>query len=275
MRKFTRCMSAVVVACVVSFSAHAHRAWIVPSSTVLSGEDSWVTFDASVSNDIFHSDHAPLRLNGVMAFAPDGRELALLNPKTGKLRSTFDLHLQQKGTYKITMAMGGLNARWETEDGERRFWPERGTAPTEEGFKKDVPKKAKNLEIAYASRRVETFVTAGTPDEHVFKPTNKGLEMVPVTHPNDLFSGEKAQFRFLMDGKPAVGTKIMVLPAGMRYRNQQDAIELEADNKGMVSLTWPRAGLYWLSASYSDDKAAKPATSRRGSYAVTFEVLPE
>lgn len=254
--------------------AHAHRAWIVPAATVLSGDDPWVTFDAAVSNDIFHTDHAPLRLEGVTAHAPDGKEIPLQNSSTGKYRSTFDLNLPQKGTYKITSFNSGLRARWETDAGEQR-WPARGVQATPEAFAKEVPKKAKNLEVAFGSRRIETFVTAGTPDTKVFKPINQGLELVPVTHPNDLFAGEKAEFKFLIDGKPAVGAKVEVVPAGMRYRNQQANISAQTDKTGGVSITWPQAGMYWMSVSYEDDKAQKPAKKRTAGYVATFEVLPE
>lgn len=255
--------------------SHAHRAWIVPAATVLSSEDPWVTFDAAVSNDIFHADHAPLRLEGITAIAPDGSQVPLQNTGTGKYRSTFDLNLKQKGTYRVTSFSSGLRARWETEEGERRGWPGRGVQATAEGFAKEVPKKAKNLEVSFGSRRLETFVTAGTPDTKVFKPANEGLELVPVTHPNDLFAGEKAEFKFLIDGKPAVGAKVEVVPAGMRYRNQQANITTATDKNGSVSVIWPQAGLYWMSVNYEDDKAEKPAKKRAASYVATFEVLPE
>ena len=275
MNKFAALTSALIMAALIPVAAHAHRAWIVPAATVLSGEDPWVTFDAAVSNDIFHTDHAPLRLEGVTAVAPDGSQVPLQNTSTGKYRSTFDLNLQQKGTYKIGSFSSGLRARWETEEGEKRGWPGRGMQSTPEGFAKEVPKKAKNLEVSFGSRRIETFVTAGTPDTKVFKPTNAGLEMVPVTHPNDLFAGEKAEFKFLIDGKPAVGAKVEVVPGGMRYRNQQNTISAQTDKNGSVSITWPQAGLYWMSVSYEDDKAKKPARKRSAGYVATFEVLPE
>lgn len=275
MNKFVSLTGALLAAALLPLAAHAHRAWIVPAATVLSSEDPWVTFDAAVSNDIFHTDHAPLRLEGVTATAPDGTQVPLQNANTGKYRSTFDLNLPQKGTYKIASFSSGLRARWETEEGERRGWPARGQQATPESFAKEVPKKAKNLEVSFGSRRLETFVTAGTPDTKVFKPTNQGLELVPVTHPNDLFAGEKAEFKFLIDGKPAVGAKVEVVPGGARYRNKQANINAETDKNGSISITWPQAGLYWISVSYEDNKAEKPAKKRTGSYVATFEVLPE
>lgn len=256
-------------------TAQAHRAWLLPSATVLSSDDAWVSIDAAVSNDIFHADHAPMRAEGVVVTAPDGTTLQVQNAMTGKYRSTFDVQLPQKGTYKIAVASSGLMARWETETGERKMWPGRGERANPADFDKMVPKKAKNLEVSQFSRRMETFVTSGSPTESVLKATKQGLELVPVTHPNDLFAGEAATFQFQTDGKPVAGVKVTIIPGGMRYRNDQAAIEAESDKKGNISITWPQAGMYWLSANYRDDKAKKPATVRAGSYVATFEVLPE
>ncbi len=257
------------------FSAQAHRAWLLPSSTVLSGDDAWVTIDAAVSNAVFHADHAPLRTEGIVITAPDGKTIEAQNMNAGKFRSTFDVQLPQKGTYKIAQASSGLMARWETETGERRMWPGRGEKPNPADFDKVVPKHAKNLEVSDFSRRMETFVTSGSPTDTLFTPTKKGLELVPVTHPNDLFAGETATFTFLIDGKPAAGVKITIILGGMRYRNEQNSIEVETDKKGNVSITWPEAGMYYLSANYRDENAKKPASIRAASYAATFEVLPE
>ena len=43
----------------------AHRQWMLPSSTVLSGSDPWVTVDAAVSNELFYFDHVPMRPGGI------------------------------------------------------------------------------------------------------------------------------------------------------------------------------------------------------------------
>lgn len=256
-------------------SASAHRSWIIPAATVLSSDDPWVTFDAAISNDIFHPDFHAMGLEDVKAMGPDGKMVELKNPHTGQYRSNFDLHLNQRGTYKVFTASSGLSARWETEDGERRFYPGRGRSYTPEGFAAEVPDQASNLEIRETSRRQETFVTAGIPDDTVFAPTDNGLEMVPMTHPNDLYAGETAEFRFLIDGEPAAGAELEVLAGGMRYRNSQDAIKAGTNAEGIAEITWPEAGMYWMEVSYSDDEATAPATTRNGTYVATFEVLPQ
>ena len=265
---------AAILALILSFPAAAHRLWILPEATVLSAEDAWVTFDAAVSNAIFHTVYHALPSYAFRSARPDGRPVALQNAATGKYRSTFDLHLAREGTYRVGVVAQGLSARWE-EDGERRFWPPRGGTYTPEGFERNVPDDADSLEIRRFSRRIVTFVTAGLPSDEVLTPTNEGLELVPETHPNDLFTGETATFRLLIDGEPAAGAGIEVVPGGMRYRNAQDAIVTTSDADGTFTITWPRAGRYWLGAEYRDENAEAPASLRTGSYSATFEVLPQ
>ncbi|MET0445126.1 MAG: hypothetical protein ABW151_11185, partial [Pseudorhodoplanes sp.] len=53
----------VPVLCVgLPLSAQAHRAWLLPSATVLSGDgDLWVTVDAAVSNHQFYFEQQTMR----------------------------------------------------------------------------------------------------------------------------------------------------------------------------------------------------------------------
>ncbi|WP_301387939.1 DUF4198 domain-containing protein [Thalassolituus sp. UBA2590] len=257
-----------------TLSAEAHRAWILPQETQLSGEERWVGFEAAVSNDIFVANYHAVRLNDLTVIQPDGDKSEAENLHTGKYRTVFDVKLEDEGTYKVFTASNGMRAMWE-EDGKRRIYPGRGEQYTEEGFAENVPEKADNLRIMQSSRRMETFVTLGAPSTETLQPTNKGLELVPVTHPNDLYSGEQATFKFLIDGEPAEGAELTAIREGTRYRNSQDEISAVADKKGEVKLNWKGAGRYFIEVEYKDDKAKKPATERTGSYVTVLEVLPD
>lgn len=249
--------------------AHAHKAWLLPSATV-STTDQWITVDAAVSNDLFYFNHVPMRLDALSVTAPDGSRIQPQNDHTGKYRTTFDVHLNQSGTYKLAVANSGLNATYE-DNGQRKRW--RGTA---DRFAREVPSTAKNLQVSEAQTRVETFVTAGKPTDTALKPTNAGLELLPVTHPNDLYEGEPAQFKFLLDGKPAAQLGVTIIAGGTRYRDQPNEIQLKTGADGSISVTWPKPGMYWLEAEWQDQKTSIPqAKERRASYIATFEVLPQ
>lgn len=260
---------AVSAALLVPFASQAHKAWLLPSSTV-SSVDQWITVDGAVSNDLFYFNHVPLRLDSLAIIAPDGSTVAPENTHTGKYRSVFDLQLKQNGTYKVAVVNKGLFASYE-QDGQRKRW--RGSV---EKFATEVPANAKNLEVSEALGRIETFVTAGKPTKTALKPANVGLELVPVTHPNDLYAGEASRFRFLLDGKPAANLEVVVQPGGTRYRNEQEEQQFKTDAHGELSVNWPAPGMYWLETTLQDQKTStKLAKQRRLSYVATFEVLPQ
>ena len=126
--------TALALAICLPLSANAHRAWMLPSATVLSGDEPWITVDAAVSNDIFYFEHFPLQIEGVGAalvipgqtpadkdakpaparpraqleiIRPDGSLAKPLFGNTGRYRSTFDVQLDQKGTWKLAIANQG------------------------------------------------------------------------------------------------------------------------------------------------------------------------
>ena len=254
--------------------AKAHRQWMLPSSTVLSGDDVWVTVDAAVSNDLFYFEHQPLRLDAVKAWAPDGSEAPIENKATGRYRSTFDVHLTQKGTWRIASVADMLMGSYDL-DGKTERLP-RGT--TTANLAERLPAGATNVRTAEANNRNEIFVTVGEPTTTLFAPTGKGIELVPVTHPNDLFAGETATFQFLLDGKPAAGLPVTVIPGGIRYRDQLGQMDLKTGADGKVAISWPEPGMYWLNvttpqAEREDGAGGPPPLARRASYVTTLEVM--
>ena len=260
---------AAALAAALPFSALAHKAWRLPSQTVLAGNAPWVTGDGAGSNDLFYFNHVPLRLESLVITAPDGSTVQPQNAATGKYRSVFDIELKQAGTYRIASVNDGLFATYE-QNGERKRW--RGSVAT----LGELPKDAKKLELSQSVGRVETFVTNGAPNDTALKPTNRGIELVAVGHPNDLFAGEEATFRVLVDGKPTAGLEFEIVRGATRYRNAQDELKLTSDAKGEIKVTWPEAGMYWLETGTEDNKTSvKQAAKRRLSYVATLEVLPQ
>ena len=258
-------------------AAYAHRTWLLPSATVVSGSDSWVTVDAAVSNDIFYFDHFPLRLDSLVVTGPDGAPVATENASTGRYRSTFDVKLAKPGTYRIAIVNDMLTASYKLGGETKRA---RGTA---ESLGREIPADAKDVQVSHNVSRVETFVTAGKPTAIV--PTNKGIELIPVTHPNDLVAGSTGTLRFLDDGKPAQGLLVSVIPSGIRYRDQLDETKLSTDANGEVKIRWGGPGMYWIGASPARSGGGEGAgaprepagtlakPTRRAGYSGTIEVL--
>ena len=254
-------------------AASAHRQWMLPNATVFSGMTNAVTVDAAASNDLFFADHRPIPLNSVKVWAPDGSPGQIANAATVEHRSTFDVKLDKPGTWKIgtmmTLVMGSFKL-----NGEEHRVGGRGGMGTSTVALADIPPEATEVKLTEVIGRNELYITADGPSTTVFKPTGKGIEFEPVTHPDELVVGEKANFRFLIDGKPASGLKLTVVPGGKRYRNDDGARDFTAGADGVARIDWPAPGMYWINASLTDDKPSEPrATQRRLNYTTVVEVL--
>ncbi len=239
--------SLIAIAAVATLAvpaAFAHRAWMLPSSTVVSGQDNWVTVDAAASNDLFFFDHRPLSAIPTVTH-PDGSAGKVENHAVGRFRATFDLHLTQQGTYRVAIINEGVFGSYQL-NGETKQLPRGTTTAT---LAQAIPAGATNVRTSESLGRNEIFITQGAPTTTIFKPTGKGIELVPVTHPNDLIAGEAATFQFLLDGKPAAGLTVTVIPGGIRYRDALKQIDAKTDAQGKVTVTWPEAGMYWMSVS--------------------------
>ena len=265
----------------------AHRFWILPSSTVLSGEEPWVTFDAAVSNNLFFPDHVAPPLEAFKAIGPDGQPVELQNGSKGKYRTVFDLALSKEGTYKVATVREMILATWKEGEETKNF---RGN---EAEFKAAALEGKPELKVTNSYSRVETFVTRGEPTKDALKPTGKGLEIAfDQTHPNDLFAGEKATFVLQLNGKPAAGVKVSVIKGDDRFRSEAGEITATTNDKGEFEVTWPEAGRFWLNAAVGGGvrgpgeggpQGGPPkggpggmgGGGARSAYTAVFEVLPE
>lgn len=260
--------AAAITVLAVAGPLAAHRLWMVPSTTVVAGEDSWVTFDAAASNDIFYPDHQPLRAEPDVT-APDGTAGKVENFSVGKYRSTFDLHLTKLGTWKLALVNGGVMGSYKVAGEEKRL-PRGTTADKLPGL---IPADATDVKIAETSNRNEVFVTLGAPTDTVIRPTGKGLEIAAGSHPNDLVVNEPASFAFTVDGKPAAGLTITIVPGGGRYRSAVGEMTLTTDAAGKIQVKWPFAGMFWVNATATGKSVSIPNAERRMGYTTTLEVL--
>lgn len=267
-------LSAVLLTALLSLTAQAHKRWLLPSNFSVS-EHQWITVDASVSNNLFYPDRR-WPLEGIKVINPQGKEQGIENALEGKRRSVFDVNLDQDGTYKIGVKGDMYFASYPNPDykeGERKNI--RIRAWSLEDLDKKVPSDVKDVKFARSINRLETYVTVGEPTNEVFSIEKSGLEFSPVTHPNDLYQGEKATLQFLVDGEPTAGVEVVVVWDGTRYRDQENELTLTTDEKGQVTFDLDQAGRFLVEASYEKDTSEQPKFKQTYlGYLATFEVLP-
>lgn len=281
----------------------ADHPFILPSTTLLSGDNAAVTFDAAASEAVFFFDHRPLAPESIKVFRPDNTPSDAARPQRTRFRSVVDMTLDQQGTWKVSSEQVMVTGTFKLNGEERRVGGRGGPPPGAQpgmggqpgmagpaggpppgapaGERRqppvavqDIPADATDVHLTEIASRVQTFVTLGAPTTGVFKPSGTGLELEPITHPNAIVAGETARFRFLIDGRPAPGVKVTVLPGGQRYRDGDRAMTLTTGADGTVAVRWPAAGMYWLGADAQDaHPAERRAETRRLSYTATLEVM--
>lgn len=306
--RFRTFLMAAAVSTAMATPALAHRMWLLPSTSTLASTGEYVTIDAAVSNDLFYPDHFPIDPAQVAVTAPDGTEAKVENPSKGRYRGTFDVAVNKPGTWKIGIERASTMGSFKVGDVQWRVGGRRGPGgpggpgapggapgagapgtpprPMGEGGPEgparapapsvasvaEIPANATDIKLTETISRNFVYVTAGEPTRIAL--TGKGLEFDPVTHPDELVQDEEGSFRFLIDGKPAAGVKVTVVPGGKKYRAAEEAQELTTGADGVLKVKWPVAGWYWLSASAEDDKPSdKRASVRRMNFTTTVEVV--
>jgi uncharacterized GH25 family protein len=261
----------------IAIAAQAHRQWMIPNTSVIeSDREAWVTIDGAISEGLFETDFMPLKLDGLTVTDPDGATAPAPAATTGKHRSTVDIRLPKDGTYRITLAATNVMGSYKLNGEMKRF------RATEQTVAKEIPAGATEVRSTTMQQRQDTFVTLNKASTGALKPTGTGLELVALTNPTELHAGEKARFRFQLDGKALPNFPFSLIPGGVKYRGTANEVRLTTDANGEASFTLPAPNMYWLSANYPANAprgpggpGEGPAESKRYSYSATFEILPE
>lgn len=251
----------VIIFMVLSFvfggGASAHSRYILPSHTVLSGEEVQSTsLVASISNDIFHPD-MPFGDNGkgvvpmpmqamfkhlkTIVIDPKG-EINMMDWQAFARFSVADLKMKESGTYRVSTVQPPISmTTFKQENGNpgRVF----GENPLPEGATEVINRSV--------SSRVETYISKNKPNRMALTIQGTGLELESEGHPNDLFANEEGRFRLLFNGESVGGVKISLTRSGTNHRNQRNETEVVSDEKGYFNLSLSEAGFYLLEAEHT------------------------
>ncbi|MEZ0471489.1 DUF4198 domain-containing protein [Luteimonas salinilitoris] len=182
----SRLLLATLVAC-AALPSSAHTPYLAPSSFE-TRPGSWVTLDASFAETFFIPevvfDDSRFEVTG-----PDGTAATPETVRLMKTRAVVEHRLgEQAGTYRFSTGprLGALFRTWEL-DGEQ-------TSSRDPAV--EIPAGAKVLSNFQSLTLAETYVSVGAPDQTALAPRGDGLELVAVTHPNDLYVGEAFEYLY-------------------------------------------------------------------------------
>lgn len=281
----------------IAGQASAHGRWVVPSHTILSGSAAeHVTFDISISNDIFYPDYAlgglpvektmdeeaadrklPPPIKQVMASSrllltkPDGSSQDD-SPLIDFYRKSVGVALiDQDGTYRISLTQSPIYFTWfnNTDDSPNRVFGK------QEQVMNMLPEGAKDVRCTKLVNTVETFITRNNVSQTVLKSKGKGLEIEYLSHPNELFVGESLTMKVMFNGKALEGVSAHLVRNNTRYRNDREDISVTSNNLGEMTVRWEKPGMYMLEIEYEQDSNEPGIASETFANYIVFEVFPQ
>lgn len=287
-----------LVTLILSAQSFAHSRWIVPSHTVISGnETSSVVLDLSISNDIFHADNAlgGLRLDDLHRATKEQTNTPLSSHPLAKIarstrltvslpngqhhhdttiinfgrKSVAAVPLMKNGSYRIEVTQDPIYfVTYQTPDGN----PHRIFGIVKKADKR-LPDTAMGIKRFKVINRVETYVTRNQSTPITAR--EQDLELVFSHHPNDLFTQERSPATLYLNGQALPNTTLTITPGGTRYRNTRDMQTLLTNDKGAVNLIWEKPGLYLIEAHHETAVANEEYDTLVHGLYLTVEVFPE
>ena len=230
------CASALTAIIAFSGAAHAHTSYVVPNVFVTS-EGQYVTAQSAFTEDPFVPEIA-VASDDFHVVLPDG------------VRDDFDvitpLHqvvileesLRDEGTYRLTTGVRyGRKSQKALVDG--KWVPVFGPDA-------QVPENATEVISSQTVTVADAYVTKGA---STWEPVNLGLGRLvlrPMSHPNEIYLEDGAEFEILFDGKPLANQSVEVKREGGTYENAKFEQHIETDENGILSLSFDRAGKYLI-----------------------------
>lgn len=292
MRRITTFLTTAAAAVVLAGAASAHSPYIAP--TTFAPDREFVSVSTAMTEGNFFVPDFPIRGAGdYVAVSPAGEVVDLGAGVTFKELSVVDVPLPQEGTWRIgTGERPGRVAKWARIDGQWRMVrpagqpapPPRPPEPARKpgAMSDEAPPRVAPVEAAdvpagtevIESRsflKAETYVTRGAPSKGALKPVGKGFELIPETHPNEIYAGEAFKFALTQDGRPAPA-HYAVARAGDNYAEKRFSLTGAADAAGKAAITFDQPGVYVLEIHYPERGEGAPPLASSTVYSLTFEV---
>jgi uncharacterized GH25 family protein len=257
-------LAGALLALGAAVAANAHTPYLAPTSfDPMHGE--LVTLDAAFAEEFF-APEVVFDNSEFVVIDPQGKSSPADTVQRLKTRAVIEHKLGEKGTYRFSSGrrLGAVIRSWELD----------GKKESTRDSAKPMPEGAKLLAHYQSVSLSEAYVTFGAPSKAALKPYGNGLELVPITHPGDLYTGEKFTFEIRFDGKPLAGQDVEIFPATRDSSSKKAAAKLTTDAAGKATFDPAKAGIYLALIRYRGKAPAEAAAPEYGfSYTLSFRVL--
>lgn len=263
----SRCWAGLLAG-VFTAAAAAHTPYLAPSDFAPRA-GATIALDAAFAETFFVPEAAFDR-SRFSVLAPDGGETAPDLVHRLKTRTVVEHTLppDAAGTYRFSTGPR-LGAVFRT-------WRLHGKQDSSRDPAVKIPAGAEVIANFQSLTLAETYVTVGAPDRGALRARGKGIELLPITHPNDLYVGETFEFAVHYDGRPLAGQKVQISEVVWTSDRKPQVVTVATDARGRARFTLARAGT-WLALTRHRSKAPAGAAADEYShgYTLTFHVLEQ
>ena len=214
--------------------------WILPNFFYTNRESPWLGIEHTAGDQRFIPGHglgSPLWI-----IHPEGWRMGRPSSTyVGQTRTVAEIQLREPGTYRIET---DHPAQFVTEfevDG-KKGWV---------GKSKDQLPGKKILQSAHRWSQTTTFVTVKKYTRGVLEATGAFLEIVPRTHPNQIFVGKPFVVRVLSRGQLVPGQEVQAYSETDSGYDTPLATVTDVD--GECELIFPSPGMYLLTTRLRQD----------------------
>lgn len=272
-------------------SAEARTSYILPYN--FAPTEAYVTAQAATSENVFTPEGA-LKIDSFQIIDDKGAA----TPAKGtpfKEVTLLESALPHEGTFRLTtgnvemrvMQMVEIDGKWRPVRGPAAPGATGGSGPQGGQVQSQgqaiqaggqmpqppaIPAGAKTVTVK-AMMRADSYISLKKPSDSLPPLEDKGLEIVPVTHPSRLFAGGTFDFAVAFDGKPLPAADFKIERGGDQYRDASYVYTgtTGADGKARVTFDTPGVYVIEVSRNWQDGDQADP---RNWSYSLTIEVAP-
>lgn len=214
-------------------AALAHQPYLRPNVFDATGRDH-VTVEASFTEDVFAAE-VVMRSDFFHVVGPNG-DTPITAVTYLRDIAVFEAAVPQDGTYRLSSGprQGRTAKMYQSADGVWKMVGEEDGPPPPGAELVDV----QSITVA------DVYVTRGAPSTEALQTTGQGLELKPVTHPNDIIAGEDAVFELLLNGRPLANAPVTVFREAGRWDGRKVEADLSTGPDGRFTLKVSGPGAY-------------------------------
>ncbi len=249
---------ALIIIFLVPQQALAHLYWIEPAEFYYYAKtkamddkvSETLTFEFSGGDVYFNADTNRSFGDDASEYSftyllPDGSTLKPTHTFNGKTRHVVEAEANQKGTYTLAISRTGkpmyysklADDSWVAKAKDELTEKERLGAKVHGGY----------------FQHSKSYITLHEMTNSWIKPVGHSLEIIPLSHPNDLYVGGSLPVQVLYQGKPLAGAELTAVFQGYRAKQHgEKPMTVQADAQGKAVIPFDRASRWLITVKHSE-----------------------